>query len=58
MKQTFCTGDLPFQVVIENGQFTERDRKILSAEEIAEMQAHPDQTVFFRRYRSYSEKVK
>lgn len=51
MKQTFYTGDLPkLSVVVIEGNFTEDIKKILRADEIAEMKTHPEQSVFFRRY--------
>lgn len=54
MKQVFHTGDLPkLSVVVIDGNFTEDVKGILKDEEIAKMKAHPDQSVFFRRYRSY-----
>lgn len=51
MKQTFYTGDLPkLRVVVIDGNFTDNIKNILKAEEIANMVAHPKQSVFFRRY--------
>lgn len=56
MIQTFYTGDLPIQVVIEDGHFTERDKKVLTIDEIARMKSHPNQMCFWRRRRELGAK--